>query len=211
MDKTISIATLPLRGGHPSLDFANTVDSRRGRWGPDVLVSYGDLLQWSQQARVLKPDQVGSLSRLAASDLDETTAALTRAKQLREAIYDVFSALAGEREAPEQALHLLREEYRSAHATRALAADQGAIAWVWPDAVGLDSITHRLAVEAVDLLTSPRARRVKECFGRNCGWLFLDTSRNGSRRWCSDAVCGSLSRVTRHRGQARAKPSCKEA
>jgi predicted RNA-binding Zn ribbon-like protein len=156
---------------------------------------------------VLSPDQIESLSKLASSDLDGTTAALIRAKHLREAVYDVFSALAGEREAPEQALHLLREEYRLAQATRALAADQGALAWVWTDAVGLDAVTHRLAVEAVDLLTSPRARRVKECFGRNCGWLFLDTSRNGSRRWCSDAVCGSLSRVTRHRMQARARPT----
>jgi predicted RNA-binding Zn ribbon-like protein len=211
MDKTISIATLPLRGGHPSLDFANTVDSRRGRWGPDVLVSYGDLLQWSEQASVLSPDQIESLSKLASSDLDGTTAALIRAKHLREAIYDVFSALAGERKAPERALHVLRKEYLTAHATRALTVNRDAIAWEWPNAVGLDAVTHRLAVEAVDLLTSPRARRVKECFGRNCGWLFLDTSRNGSRRWCSDAVCGSLSRVTRHRSQARAKPSCEEA
>ncbi|MCV4932572.1 CGNR zinc finger domain-containing protein, partial [Escherichia coli] len=45
--------------------------------------------------------------------------------------------------------------------------------------------------------------RIRECPGRNCGWLFLDTSRNGQRRWCSEAECGTPARVARHRAARR--------
>ncbi len=210
MDKTISIATLPLRGGHPSLDFANTVDSRRDRWGPDVLLSYSDLLAWAQRTGVLDQGEVRRLARQAAFQPEEADAALSRAKRLREAIYDVFSALAGEHEVPGHALELLQDEYVKAQGTRYLALAKGAVAWTWAEAIDLDAVVYRLAVETLDLLTGPKARRVKECLGRNCGWLFLDTSRNGSRRWCSDAVCGSLSRVTKHRSKARPAPSCED-
>ncbi len=121
-----------------------------------------------------------------------------------------FSALAAEREVPENSLEILRGLVFEAQRVRRLTGAKGTVAWTWSDTLTLHTVAHRLAVAAVDLLTGPEAGRVKECLGRNCGWLFLDTSRNGSRRWCSDAVCGSLARVTKHRSKGRAEPKCEE-
>jgi len=192
------------------LDFANTVDSRRDRWGPDVLVVYGDLLAWAERTGILDPGEARRIAGQAAADPDAAATALSRAKLLREAIYDTFSALAAEREVPENALEILRGLVIEAQRVRRLTGAKGTVAWIWSDILTLHTVAHRLAVAAVDLLTGSEASRVKECLGRNCGWLFLDTSRNSSRRWCSDAVCGSLARVTKHRSKGRAEPKCEE-
>ena len=210
MEKNTSIETLQIVGGHPSLDFANTVSSRRGRWGPDLLVGYGDLLAWAGRVRLLDKTELDRLRERAAVSHEESAAALDRAKRLREAVYGVFSALAAAEEPPVGALKLIRKEYVHAQSTRDLSARDGAVAWEWPGELDLAAVTHRIAVQAVALLTGPDLRRVKECYGRNCGWLFFDSSRNASRRWCSDADCGTLARVTRHRIRARTNRSCEE-
>ena len=210
MKKNTSVDTLQMNGGHPSLDFANTVAARRGRWGPDLLIGYDDLLAWAERARLLDEAERGRLRETAAAAQEESAAALERAKRLREALYGVFSALAAAEAPPVGALKLIRKEYLHAQSSRDLSARDGAVAWEWPGELDLNAVTHRIAVQAVALLTGPDLRRVKECHGRNCGWLFVDSSRNASRRWCSGEDCGTLARVTRHRMRARARPSCDE-
>ena len=204
MQKNRSVATLQMLGGHPSLDFANTVAARRGRWGPDVLVTYGDLVDWAERKDLLEEDALRAIRERAAHSPSDSAAALARAKRLREALFVVFSDLgqATARE-HEEALALLRDEYLDGRAAQHLHAGAEGVGWEWSGPPGLAAVTHRIAVLAVELLTGPESRRVKECRGRNCGWLFLDTSRNRSRRWCSDAECGTLDRVTRHRMRAR--------
>ena len=64
-------------------------------------------------------------------------------------------------------------------------------------------MTARVALAATELLAGDHLHRVRECEGRNCGWLFLDTTRNGTRRWCTAEECGSLARVTRFRAKHR--------
>lgn len=202
MEKNRSVATLRVVGGHPGLDLANTVDSRRGRVGPDLLVAYGDLVEWAERVGLLAAEAAAKLRRRADGAPGEAEAALARTKALREAIYRVFSALAGGAEPPVPDLELIEDEARRAQAARRLARTGTGYAWVWPDA-DLDAVARRLAHEAAELLTDPRLGRVKECSGRNCGWLFLDTSRNGLRRWCSEEGCGTPARVARHRSKAR--------
>jgi predicted RNA-binding Zn ribbon-like protein len=202
MEKNRSVATLQIVGGHPGLDLANTVVSRRGRFGPDLLAGYGDLLDWGARLGLLDAEAAARLRRRAEGAPGEAGAALARAKRLREAIYRVFSAVAAEGEPPAPELGLLEREARRAQANRRLARTPAGYAWTWPEG-DLDAVARRLAHEAADLLTTPRVGRVKECFGRNCGWLFLDTSRNGLRRWCSEEDCGVPARVARHRSRRR--------
>lgn len=189
-------------GGHPGLDLANTVDCRRGRFGPDLLASYGDLLDWAERVGLLGAETATRLRRRAEEAPEAAEAALARTKGLRETIYRVFSAVAAGGEPPAPDVRALESEARHASASRRLARTDTGYAWVWPDE-GFDALAGRLAHEAVELLTAPRLDRVKECPGRNCGWLFLDTSRNGLRRWCSEEGCGTPARVARHRAKAR--------
>lgn len=202
MEKNRSVATLQIVGGHPGLDLANTMVSRRGRFGPDLLVTYGDLLDWSRRVGLLDAETVARLRRRAEAMPGEAEAALARAKRLRETVYRVFSAVAAGGEASPSDLGLIDGEARLAQMGRRLARTGTGYAWTWPDE-DFDAVALRLAHEAAELLTAPRLGRVKECFGRNCGWLFLDTSRNGLRRWCSEEDCGTPARVARHRSRRR--------
>ncbi|KAA2213012.1 CGNR zinc finger domain-containing protein [Teichococcus oryzae] len=202
MGKNRSIATMRILGGHPGLDLANTVDCRHGRFGPDLLVTFEDLAEWTQRVGLLGAGAAGRLRQWAAEEPDRAAAALARVKRLREAIYRVFSALAAGAEPPPPELSLIEEEARGAQSRRRLERLAGAgYAWTWPES-DADILAGRLAHEAADLLTTARPGRVKECFGRNCGWLFLDNSRNNSRRWCSEEGCGTRARVARHRARS---------
>ncbi len=201
MEKNRSVATMRIVGGHPGLDLANTVDCRHSRFGPDLLAAYGDLLEWAERVGLLSAEAAAQLRRRATEAPGEADAALAQVKRLREAIYRVFSAITAGVGPPPPDLKLIEGEARRAQAGRRLARSGTGYVWVWPDG-DFDTVVRRLAYEAADLLTAPQLSRVKECFGRNCGWLFLDTSRNGSRRWCSEETCGIPARVSRHRAKA---------
>jgi predicted RNA-binding Zn ribbon-like protein len=200
MEKNRSVSTLHIVGGHPGLDLANTVDSRRNQGGPDVLAAYGDLLEWAERVGLLGAEAAAKLRRCADVAPGEAEAALARTKRLREAIYRVFSALAAGGEPPASDLGLIEDQARRALTSRRLVRTEAGYGWVWPEEE-FDTLARRLAHEATELLTAPRLGRVKECSGRGCGWLFLDTSRNGLRRWCSEEDCGTPARVARHRSK----------
>ena len=197
-----SVAMLRIVGGHPGLDLANTVESRRDRSGPDLLATYSDLLDWAERAQLLGTEAAACLRRRADEAPAEAGVALAEAKRLREAIYRVFSALAAGGKPPVSDLDLIEGEARRAQAGRRLTRAETGYVWAWPNE-NLDAVALRLAHELAELLVDSRLGRVKECFGRNCGWLFLDTSRNGLRRWCSEEDCGAPARIARHRSKAR--------
>jgi predicted RNA-binding Zn ribbon-like protein len=192
----VTVATIRLLGGHPALDFTNTVDSRGAAPGPDVLESFGDLLNWATRLGVIGAAEADALRGLAAQ---QSEAALARAKALREAVYHIFATRPS---AATAELDTLQREVSAAQTMRLLVPDVDGYAWRWR-MDDPDTITHRIAVAAVDLLTSPALRRVHVCQGETCRWLFLDTSRSGRRLWCSEATCGTRNRVQRWRTRRR--------
>jgi predicted RNA-binding Zn ribbon-like protein len=194
--KPVTVATLKLFGGHAALDFANTVDSRGERFGPDVLESYGDLLDWGVRLSVLDAAEAEALCGLPA---ERGKAALARAKMLREALYRIFATRPS---ADPADLDLLASEVRAAQEARMLQPDADGYAWRWR-ADDPDTVTHRIALVAAGLLTSSALDRVHICPGENCAWLFLDKSRSGRRLWCSEETCGTRNRVRRWRAHGR--------
>jgi predicted RNA-binding Zn ribbon-like protein len=194
--KQATVWTLKLFGGHPALDFTNTVNSRGARYGPDVLRCYADLLDWGMRLSVLDAAEAEALRGLPAK---RGEAALACAKALREALYRIFAT----RPSADLAdLDLLQREVRAAQEARTLVPDAGGYAWRWR-ANDPDTVTHRIALIAAELLTSPALDRVHVCPGADCAWLFLDSSRAGRRRWCSEETCGTRNRVRRWRARQR--------
>ena len=61
-----------------------------------------------------------------------------------------------------------------------------------------------IAISAADLLTATDQDRIKQCPGERCGWVFYDTTRNRSRRWCEDSQCGNRARAKRYYERHRA-------
>lgn len=206
------IADVRIVGGHPALDLVNTVGSRRGRIGADYLATYDDLLLWATRQGVLDEKDAAALHAVAQAEPADAVAALLRAKRLRECLWRVWTAMQG-REGPAAAdLVLLTREVLAAQRARALEWSDVGCTWRWTGAAGLDAVTAHVAWAAAELLAGGEhlhLSRVRECEGRNCGWLFLDTTRNGTRRWCTAEECGSLARVTRfrakHKGAAQGR------
>jgi predicted RNA-binding Zn ribbon-like protein len=198
-----------LRGGVVCLDFVNTVGWRFTDLPSEYLRSYEDLLDWSRQAGLLAPEETEGLSRQATLDPEGSQETLSRALDLREAIHRVISrAIAGEAQ-DESDLWALNRELSIALSHLRVMPANGAYGWGWDrseDDGGalLDSPLWPVAQSAAELLTSPKLGRVKLCAGEGCGWVFLDESRNGSRRWCDSRDCGNRERVRRHLARKRA-------
>lgn len=202
MTRQKTIDDISLLGGHPALDFVNTVDSRGERWGPEFLNSYSDLVIWAGRLDVVSPDEQRILVSKAAILPAEAKQSLTLAKDLREALHRLFRAESSNTAVAEADLSVVDDLARRAQKQRTLVQTGTGIEWRNAVADTLDAIAGRVALVAAELLTSKQARRpVHVCEGQNCGWLFLDTSRNGHRRWCSDKTCGSHARVRKFRAE----------
>jgi predicted RNA-binding Zn ribbon-like protein len=198
-----------LRGGDVSLDFVNTLGWRLTGYPREYLRSYEDLLDWGRQAGLLALEETEDLSREATLDPEGARETLSRALALRAAIHRLISAhIAGESQDENDLSALNRELSIALSHLRVMPAD-GAYSWGW-DRSGdegktpLDSPLWRVAQSAAQLLTSEKLGRVKLCAGEGCGWIFLDESRNSSRRWCDSRDCGNRERVRRHLARKRA-------
>lgn len=196
---TVIAHPLELVGGRPELDLANTVNARP-RPARDGLERYEDLIAWAVAAGVVDADAAESLR-----GVDPVTAQreLRDARELRETVYRVFSAIAAGRPVDALDIDALLASHAAALPFATLRRGSGGrFELAWSDR---GAIVGPLAQSAVDLLRGGPLRQVKEC--PSCGWLFLDQSRNGSRRWCSMETCGSRDKMRRyHRRRAAARP-----
>jgi predicted RNA-binding Zn ribbon-like protein len=196
------IATLDRCGGDLALDFANTLGGlREGPWDDEWLHSYDDLTGWANHAGAVDAANATALRRRAAERPRAAAAAFRRAIALREHLYAVMAAIAAGDDPPPGELVALRAAHRDALASADLVRRGDRLDWAFAGD-DLDRPLRTVATAAVDLLRSERLGRLKQC--RNCRWVFLDTSKNASRRWCSMAHCGTGAKVaaTRRRRQA---------
>lgn len=192
-----------LTAGELCLDFANTLtgpDHRR-----DLLKDYGALVAWSRQTSLVSPREAVLLLRESAQAPRAGRAVLARARLLRGVIHRVFSAVAaGRRVAPEdlQSLDAFAADALQ-HRRLTAAGDRFEWQWAWNERSAPGRMLWPVAQSAVDLLTSARVRSVRECAAQTCAWLFLDQSRNRTRRWCDMKVCGNREKVRRFHQRVR--------
>ncbi|RDZ26433.1 CGNR zinc finger domain-containing protein [Lysobacter silvisoli] len=187
-----------LVGGNLALDLANTVTARDSQ-PRDWLDDYDALLRWARQSGHYPRADLAALESLALAQPAKAAAALTRAKTLREALCELLYALAQERTPPAAALAVLDRARLAASAAARLAARQGRLHAEWaPQRSGLDLIAHVVTAHAIDLLKDAQLDRLRICDGHDCGWVFIDTSKNGRRRWCDMATCGNVAKARRH-------------
>jgi predicted RNA-binding Zn ribbon-like protein len=148
------------------------------------------------------PD-VDALRRAAAEQPAEAVRVLHRAVELREQLLAIFAAHAAGAPVPESALAAVQKLAGRGLAALRLVPVQDGYELGWPEA-RLDLPLLQAAVSAVLLLSGPELPRVKQCPGPTCGWVFLDTTRNQSRRWCDSRECGNRHRAQTHYERTRA-------
>jgi predicted RNA-binding Zn ribbon-like protein len=197
--KERSAENLELIGGQLCLDFANTVSTRVKALRHEYLTDYGELVVWSRHAGLLSADEAQALLHEAARFPDRASAVLDRAIALRETLYRLFSALAAQREPEAADLATLNAALREVLAHLEIAPSTEGFEWTWMrDSDDLDQMLWPVVRSAADLLTNSDLERVCECAREGCDWLFLDTSKNRSRRWCSMDMCGSRTKARRY-------------
>jgi predicted RNA-binding Zn ribbon-like protein len=199
----------PPLGGDPALDFANTVAWRLRPRPEEGLPDYPALLRWARLAGLIDAADAAVLAARALAEPEVATAALDRARALREAIDRAFAAVAVG-EAPSSADLERVSAVAAEGAGRArLRAEGGGFAWGWrgEDATALDRPAWEVSWKAVRLLLSRERALVRRCGGEGCGWLFVDRSRNGRRRWCDMATCGNRARVKAHYRRTHRAPA----
>jgi len=195
-----------LCGGHPALDFVNSLDNRFRDDGPnEMLATYGDLLRFLEETALLSREPARVLNRTVTPEA--ASRVLESARELREAAAAVLYGSLENKRPQQPDIRLLEKHFLNANRHRELQwQPDAALAWHWGrHATDPDLPVWILALSVSDILLSPDMERVRTCAVDTCRWLFLDTSKNHTRRWCNMKVCGN--RMKARRFQARRDPT----
>ncbi len=199
--------------GNVCLDFINTLDDRPSGEPKELLKNYYDLARFGEDTGILTAEQLDFFYERVHLMPDEAEEAMRRAINLREALYAIFSALMKKQPAPQLAMDRLNANLHDAalHSrlvqpklVQAKSAEskmpqvEGRLEWRFDDLTSsFNAMLWPIARAAGDLLASPDLALVRACSSPTCQWLFLDTSKNHHRRWCSMKQCGNRAKVRR--------------
>jgi predicted RNA-binding Zn ribbon-like protein len=185
-----SVSEVAFVAGDAALDFVNTAEERGHPAAADALVTPADLLLWGQRYGLLDAS-----ARLGADAGDE----LDRARRARDLLYDLFFARIHARPATGAQLTELADLARLAYQAGNLeTADDQSVSWQWSSAE-LATVRHVAVTRGVELLRAEPSPRLKQCPGDHCGWIFLDFTKQGNRRWCQMSECGQEAKSERRR------------
>jgi predicted RNA-binding Zn ribbon-like protein len=191
-----------LHAGHAALELVNTLDDRFTPHAKELLAGYRDLLRFSEQLQLLNPGEAGRLATHVTEE--EGRRVLAEVIELREALSSLFYGRIDGRRSSSQILEILRAHFRRAAGHRVLETEGQQWTWSWRGVEGDPEYPlWRLAHEAEELIVSPLAGLVKDCGVPTCRWLFLDTSKNHTRRWCSMQTCGNRMKARRFQSAKR--------
>jgi predicted RNA-binding Zn ribbon-like protein len=186
-----------LNAEHVALDFVNTLDDRYAPRGPrELLPSYADLIRFCRQAGILTHAEAARLSALPGASQER---AQRSAIELRELLARVFYRwVEGRSPAAEDRIAL--EEWSAACARhRELRWKNEHLEWTWKAlATDAEAPALLLAQRGLELLIGDEPARLRTCASETCRWLFLDTSKNRTRRWCDMKICGNRAKARRY-------------
>src|SRR5579883_3513066 len=186
------------------LDFANTLAERMSGMPEEHLNSYADLLAWSRQAGIIDERRGEQLQELSEEQVKRGREELERARWAREVLFRIFSALAEGQSPPPEDLEQFNRLLMAVMKHAQIVPGDSGFLWDWrEDQDRLERPLWIVVRDAADLLTSQELSRVRICASDDCGWLFLDTSKNRSRRWCDMKICGNRAKARRHYGRKK--------
>ncbi|HET6726102.1 MAG TPA: ABATE domain-containing protein [Gammaproteobacteria bacterium] len=200
MPNTAWLDAIEIVGGHPAVDFVNTVHARLVPTTHDYLETPGHVVGWFFRQGLVDAEAARRLVRLPAGQGQRL---LSEARIFRKTLDDLLQDhLDGNTDSA--ALARFNHALKRLNGWRELSSAQDDFAWTYRiDPAHPESLLAPLAFGAADLLVSPELERLKMCPLEGCGWLFLDYSRNGSRHWCSMKTCGNVAKLRRYRARQK--------
>ena len=194
MTETRNAESHHLIGGVLCLDFANTLYGHTDVIH-EYLFDYRDLVLWSRHAGILSPQKATMLLSKGKQAQAESEAVFRWTIQLREMLYRIFASMAHDEPPQNDDLTQVHQAWLENETHSQLVRAESGFTMGWEEGEAIDSMLWPITRSAMELLTSDDLKRVKQC-GR-CDWLFLDRSRNRSRRWCSMNACGNRIKMAR--------------
>lgn len=208
MSEDRSIQNLSLDGNCLCFNFINTVHSRMEGEEPfEYLSSYEKLVEWCRRLEVMPPDRIQALAGIAGAHPQKARKVLTDIVDARERLYDFFSDIAAKKPVAKEALNFFNGQLSQALENLRFARDDSDLELGWKETSDLKEPLWRVMKSAFDILTNEDFDRIKEC--EACGWMFLDQSKNKSRRWCSMESCGSIHKAKKYYHRNKKKKSGK--
>lgn len=207
-----SIEGFELLGGHLCLDFINTLSERPSGAPLEMLNTYTDLLAWSRLTNILDAEKIQQLQALAEKQPEQAANWLVEIKRARELLFQIFSTIAGRQTARTEDMGQFNLLLSETMAHMCLVPGDDGFLWHWAsERDQLERPLWFIIRDAADLLTSPELRHVRICASEDCDWLFLDTSKNHSRRWCDMKSCGNRAKARRYYGRKSGPKEVSEA
>jgi predicted RNA-binding Zn ribbon-like protein len=192
---------LKILGERPSIDFINTVDWRGRENQENYIKNYDDLVDWAILAKQITQKEADELKEKAQKDPKKAAEVYDQAMRFREAAYRALVSISFDEEPSKEDEETLNSEMHKtfSHLTLNLREKRLELG----DQLGLEYILGLMVKDAVDLMTSDELDKVKRCSSEECGWLFIDTSRNSSRKWCRMGSCGNRAKARRHYNRSK--------
>ena len=189
--------SLALVGGELALDFANTASGRGSADHKDHIRSADNLLEWARHARALGPAD-GDWLRQARRSIRRWRRACWRARSTCGRTFTRRRRDRGRRPAPPERSSPSPGPHARCLSRAHLTPFGGNFVWAWtPEAAPVEAVLGPIALSAMTTLLQADLTRVKQCHGDKCGWLFFDTTKNRSRRWCEMEICGNRAKQRR--------------
>jgi len=203
MAKTARPAPLPAEpvDADRVLAFINTLSSRPTAAPVEHLDSYEALVAWAREQHLVSAAAAERLAGEARKHPHQAAAVLARAKDFREALNGLAAAIDTERQPSADVLKTIGECLASAYANGRLVPHEGALQWVASAEDDLERVLWEIGRAAGRLVVSPRLARVRACAASDCGWWFVDDTKNRSRRWCDMTLCGNREKLRRFRSK----------
>jgi predicted RNA-binding Zn ribbon-like protein len=194
-----------LDAGKLCLEFANTAYWHASEAPVETIFSYRELVDWSATVGIRNEESASLLKVQGDAQPALAEQVYGWAMELREAIYNIFVAIAEQATPNESDVALLNEALPHAFTLPQIVRIEDGYGWHWRgDENGLDAILWPIVRSAARLLIEGEHNRIGQCADdRGCGYLFYDTSRNHTRRWCDMNSCGNRAKSQRHYARRR--------
>jgi len=181
------------------LAFVNTLSSRPTSAPVERLDSYEALVTWAREQHLVSAAAAERLAAEARRHPHHAVAVLARAKDFREALNGLVSAIDAGKQPSADVLKTIGDCLAGAYANGRLVPHDGALQWVASAEDDLERVLWEIGRAAGRLVVSPRLARVRACAASDCGWWFVDDTKNRSRRWCDMKLCGNREKLRRFR------------
>lgn len=181
------------------LAFVNTLSGRPTAAPAERLVSYEALVDWAREQHLVSAAAADRLTAAARRHPHQAAAVLARAKEFREALNGLAESIDAGRQPGAAVLSTIGDSLAAAYAKGRLVPHDGALQWIASAEDDLDRIVWEIGRAAGRLVLSPRLGRIRACAAADCGWWFVDDTKNHSRRWCDMKICGNREKIRRYR------------